>query len=516
MNKVLPRLIISLLILVLLSWLAQATREGPVDRDKPLLEVTFLDVGQGDATFIRTPGGRIILIDGGPKEVPSYLVSSLQKRLTPKREKGLKGLWAGFWGLSPGKIDTLVLTHPHSDHVGGLSQVLEKYEVREILDPSLPHTTSTYKKFLRLVEEKDIPYHRVSRGMRLNWDPLLKIVVLNPPRKRYQGTPADLNNNSVVIKLTYNKVSFLLTADIETLAEGHLTRHGERLHSTILKVPHQGSHTSSTPGFINLVRPEWAVISVGKDNKYGHPHQEVIERYKKIGSKVYRTDSYNTTTLVEGKLRTTHNGTITFLTDGEHYEIKTEKELEKVQAELEEAKPSFPPYKFPEISREELAKEVPQEEIDVLPLIDEDYFKRVHSTLRKAGESIYMVMFIVSPGKGENNPVNILLQDLIAARKRGVRVKVILERSKRAKGFVAKANRGAYYLLSQEGLDVKFDNPKFKTHDKFLVVDRKVVIIGNHNWTKDALDGTQNEASVLIKSKALAQEYLRYFYENEW
>lgn len=128
----------------------------------PTLEVTFLDVGYGDSTLIITPRGKTILIDGGSKEASSYLISYLQERLKKK------------------KIDVLLLTHPHMNQVMGLNEVLENFEVGEVLDPDLPSKSSTYHKFLRLIEEKEIPSYTISRGVMLDWDPLLKVEVLNP------------------------------------------------------------------------------------------------------------------------------------------------------------------------------------------------------------------------------------------------------------------------------------------------------------------------------------------------
>jgi len=264
-----------------------------------------------------------------------------------------------------------------------------------------------------------------------------------------------------------------------------------------------------------MIRPELALLNIGVDNKYVYPIEDVIERYKKMGSKVYCADTYNTLIIGENGMKPTHNGTITFLTDGKRYEIKAENNLDEIQAELERARTS-PPYRFPEISQEELAKEIPQENIDVSLILDGEYLDKVQSIINHAEESIYMIMFAVKPGKKGGNQVNKLLQELIAARRRGVRVKIILERSQTNKGFVAGANRVAYNIFAQEGLDVKFDFPKIKTHDKLLIIDREIVVIGSHNWTKAGLDGTQNEASVLIKSRAVAQKYLRYFYEYKW
>ncbi len=462
----------------------------------PTFEVTFLDVGDGDSTLIITPQGKSILIDGGSKEASSYLISYLQERLKKKR------------------IDILLLTHPHMNQVMGLNEVLENFEVGEVLDPGLPSKLSTYYKFLRLIEEKKIPSHTLTQGMTLDWDPLLKVEVLNPPQSG--KTSSDLNNNSVVLKITYNQVSFLLPADIEKEKEEELVRlYGQGLKSTILKVPHKGSDTSSTLVFLQSIQPSFGLISIDKDNKYGYPSLEVVERYKRMGTTIWRTDAYNTRQLIEGRMETTHNSTVSILTDGVSYEVKPESPLAKVEGPVEKiAQPTIPPYSFPEITKEELAQKIPQEAIDVTPLNDTDYLPQVKKALQEARESIYVVMFAMRVGGGQANPVNSLVQELINARQRGVRVKVILERSKAA-GGLGDANRQAYSLLKGAGIEVTLDSPEVKTHNKLLIIDRQITIVGAHNWTQDGLL-SQDETSVLIRSRRVAQEFLRYFYEKRW
>lgn len=479
-----------------LSWADEQTLVGKLDPKLPRLEVTFLDVGQGDAYFIRTPSGRTILIDGGPKEEPSYLLSYLKK----------KGVRQTFWQwlFAWPKIDTIVLTHPYLDHLGGLPPLLEEFKVEEVIDPGIDSKLMTYKNFLKALKEKGCHYQVVERGQVLEWDPSLKVEVLSPPKEHFQDTSSDINNNSVVIKLTYGEVSFLFTGDIQSEAEKELVRlYGQELKSTILKVPHHGDSSSSTLEFIQAVSPEWAIVSCGKHNEYGYPSNEVIEKYEKIGTKVYRTDTYNTVRLIEGFIRRSHNGTITFLTEGKHYEIRTEKHLKRLALELQEKE------RPPQIAER-------PERIKIETLNNEGYFLRVDKALKKARKSIFIAMYIISLGKGMDNPANMLAQDLIDAKKRGVEVKVILDRTKSGKTFSDIQNREAFILLTAAGVEVNFDSPERKTHDKFLVVDEKITIVGNHNWTKNALAGSQNESSVLIKSKSIAQEFLKYFNENEW
>ncbi len=206
------------------------------------------------------------------------------------------------------RIDTLLLTHPHDDHVGGLPTVLRNFKVGLVLDSGQSHTTYSYEEFLGLVEKKRIPYQVVKVGTSIKGYKRVKIHVLNPPPTLLEGTRSDLNNNSVVIKLVYGKTSLLLTADIEAEAEEQLLSCGHLLKSTVIKVPHQGSRSSSGEPFLELVDPEVAIISVGRRNPFGHPSPVVLKRYQKMGVKLYRTD---------------RQGAVIFISDGRKFWIKT-------------------------------------------------------------------------------------------------------------------------------------------------------------------------------------------------
>jgi competence protein ComEC len=250
-----------------------------------LLKVTILDVGQGDSIFIQFPDRKNMLIDGGSGRydtLPSYL-----------------------WDKRIRKIDYLISTHPHTDHLGGLIGVLSNFKVGEVMESGQEHTSATYKEFLEIMEEKKIPYRIARASQSLEGGRDIRIDILHPREELIRYGGSQLNNNSIVIKLTYGKTSFLFTADIEKEAEDLLIRkYGTRLHSTILKVPHQGSKTSSTLKFLKKVSPECAVISVGAHNPFGHPHSEVLKRYRNLRIKVYRTDK---------------NGAVTITTDGKNY-----------------------------------------------------------------------------------------------------------------------------------------------------------------------------------------------------
>jgi competence protein ComEC len=256
-----------------------------------LLKVTFLDVGQGDSIFIQFPDNRSMLIDGGDGKF-STLTSYL-------------------WDERIRRIDYLVLTHPHADHVTGLADVLSYFRIGEVFDTGQDFTTLEYERFLKIIDTKRIPYKIVKAPQRLVLAPGLSLDILHPQETFLKGG-SEPNNNSLVMRLLYKRVSFLLTGDIETEAEKLLVRqYGSGLRSTILKVPHQGSRTSSTARFLKTVAPEYAIMSVGAHNWFGHPHRDVLERYRNLGIKIYRTDE---------------EGAVIVTTDGDEYGIETMRE----------------------------------------------------------------------------------------------------------------------------------------------------------------------------------------------
>jgi competence protein ComEC len=229
------------------------------------LHVTFLDVGQGDAIFIQTPSGKQILIDGGPSE--TQVLSELGRQM-------------GFWDRT---LDVVVLTHPDSDHVNGLVPVLERYQVATVIHHQIEMDSETYDYWLELVEQEGAA---VYEG--------LEMLVLHPGVEVWESA----NDNSVVTRLTYGEVSFLLTGDIEAEVEEALVgaRRDAPLPSTVLKAAHHGSCSSTTQAFLDAVDPEAVVISVGADNTFDHPCDEVLERLG--GLPTYRTDERGTVEIV--------------------------------------------------------------------------------------------------------------------------------------------------------------------------------------------------------------------------
>jgi len=239
------------------------------------LEVIFFDVGQGDAIFIETPSYHQILIDGGPD---STILEKLSKEMP-------------FWDRS---IDLIILTHPERDHLTGLIEVLEKYKVENILWTGIVRDTAEYKEWKKLIEEEKAEIFIAKAGQKiscLTWQIKQCDLEILQPFESLEGKEfKDSNNTSIISKLVFGKNSFLFTGDAYKDVEGKLINKEAEIDSDVLKVAHHGSKTSSSEEFIKAVSPEIAVISAGRENKYGHPNQEVLELLEKYGIRVLRTD----------------------------------------------------------------------------------------------------------------------------------------------------------------------------------------------------------------------------------
>jgi competence protein ComEC len=266
-----------------LIWLAVFTQV-----QANLLEITFFDVGQGEAIFVETPQGHQILIDGGSD-------ATILEKL---------GQAMPFYDQS---IDLIILTHPEADHLSGLVEVLRYYQVGQILENGIQRNTPEYQEWMKLIQKKEIPLKIAQAGQVVHLGPGVNLRILWPDQRLVQSEARKVNNVSIVAQLIYGQSEFLLTGDIEKQIELRLINQGLNLESDVLKIGHHGSKTSSSQIFLEAVNPKIAVISVGK-NSYGHPHQEVLERLKKI--KVYQTDK---------------DGDVEIITDGMIIEARTEK-----------------------------------------------------------------------------------------------------------------------------------------------------------------------------------------------
>lgn len=246
------------------------------------LHVYFLDVGQGDAVLIQAPDGRQILVDGGPS--PTALLSEL-------------GATLPFWDRS---LDLVVLTHPDGDHITGLIPLLDRYRVARVLDTHLTDTAELAAPWRAGLARYGIARTLAARGLRL---PLgqAQLTVLHPGPRPLQGTAADDNNNAIVLRLDYGRTSLLLTGDAEAEAEADMLRAGLPLGADLIKIGHHGSRGATSAVFLAGVAPRWAVIQVGADNAFGHPHPDVLKRLAEAGVTVFRTDR-------DGRIEVTSDG----------------------------------------------------------------------------------------------------------------------------------------------------------------------------------------------------------------
>lgn len=260
------------------------------------LEVNFFDVGQGDAAFVETPKGQQVLIDGGPS---SKILEKLGKEMP-------------FWDRN---IDLIILSHPEADHLSGLIDVLKKYKVENILWTGIIRDTPEYKEWQKLIEEEGAKIYIAEKGEKILMSNGISIEILYPFENLEGKEIQDSNDTSIVNRLVSGYNSFLFTGDITQLAEKELISayscsdscEFATLDSDILKIGHHGSKTSTSEEFLQEVSPEVAIISVGKNNSYGHPAPETLENLNKYGIKVLRTDE---------------SGDIKIISDGEVFKIE--------------------------------------------------------------------------------------------------------------------------------------------------------------------------------------------------
>ena len=287
-----PKLKIKATVLILSAILVVITVQifYPLDN----LKVNFINVGEGDCILIEAPKKYNILIDGGGTPRSNFDVGG--KIVIPYlRRKGIN------------KINLLILTHPHLDHLEGLLPILREFKVDMVLDSRLICDISEYREFISTIKEKNIPYYQANAGDNFVFSKNMEMLLLNPIYASNIYNESDFNNASIVVKLFYKNSKFLFTGDIEEIAEKRMLVWQNNLKSDILKVAHHGSSSSSSLEFLNEVDPIIAVISVGKNN-FGHPSPKIIERLEDKNIKVYRTDE---------------NGTIIIRTDGKKYWVRT-------------------------------------------------------------------------------------------------------------------------------------------------------------------------------------------------
>ncbi len=260
------------------------------------LRATCLDVGQGSATLLELPGGYCMLVDGGGYSDNAAF------------DVGARIIAPFLWHKKIKTVETLILTHPNSDHLNGLIYIAENFNVHHIWSNGEPGNTSGYRQLMKTIRDKNIT-HPAFRQLDRQVDVAgVKIEILNPPPgflERRQTEPwRNLNNNSLVARFTSGTISLLLCGDITAKAEKELvTREGDRLKSTVLFVPHHGSDSSSTPGFIDAVQPQIGIVSAGWQNRFHFPHPAVLKRYRQAKTRLLRTDQDGAISLATDGLR---------------------------------------------------------------------------------------------------------------------------------------------------------------------------------------------------------------------
>jgi competence protein ComEC len=273
------------------------------------LQIYMLNVGQGDSLLIITPERKSVLIDAGLAKAGEEVIEALGRH-------------------NVDHIDLAVATHPHADHIGGMSKVLSALPVKTFLDSGQTHPTAVYEKLLLTIREKIGQIVIARAGQEFELDSGVKIQVLGPVEPlldKVRGS--EENANSVVMRLSFGNFHMLFTGDSEEETEERLLQSGAELKAQILKVAHHGSRYASTEEFLNRVQPQAALISCGEDNDYGHPAPETLDRLKRFGVQLHRTD-------LEGEIKIVSDGngfqvTAEHAPTGDLWEGRTTREKER-------------------------------------------------------------------------------------------------------------------------------------------------------------------------------------------
>lgn len=257
---------------------AQAKAEKEKSQVSGQLKVHYINVGQGDSTLIELPNGKNVLIDGATRSNGQTVLNYLSN-------------------LNIKKIDYVIATHPHEDHIGGLVNVIKNYDIGKIYMPEKQHTTIVFEDLLLAIQAKGLPINKAKAGEALFEEDGLSMNILAP--SGISGS--NLNDHSIANRLVFGETAFVFTGDAERKSEGNMVNSGYNLSADVLKVSHHGGDTSSISSFLTKVNPDYGIISAGKDNQYGHPHANVMNRLADHGIKTFRTDQ-------DGTIIATSNG----------------------------------------------------------------------------------------------------------------------------------------------------------------------------------------------------------------
>ncbi len=269
------------------AWITQPAGPPPITSDE--VRLTILDVGKGDSIVLESPGGIVIVVDSGGKDMDSRVIGPYL------RSRGIR------------RIALLLLTHPHPDHVGGAPGVIRDFSPSTVVDNGFRPDHPLVRRYRRVAEERGIPVRQLRWGTRLKLPDGITISVLAPPENYKLGTT---NDTSTVLRVEYGRRAFLLTADAQVESEREMIKSGVPLTSDVLKVGHHGSSASTTEEFLEAVSPTLAVVSVDSENANGYPTEQTVHRLWRAGARILRTDRH---------------GRITIVTDGETLRHETEK-----------------------------------------------------------------------------------------------------------------------------------------------------------------------------------------------
>lgn len=264
---------LSFVILLLLLGAFSCSNSKSMNND--ILLVHFIDVGQGDAILVEGPSGNM-LIDAGPREEKDKLFKYLKSN-------------------NIHKIDYIISTHPHEDHIGNMAEVIKSFDFKEFYAPKVVHNSPTFEKMVEALVLKDKKINVLKPDCTTpNLGEKVNIQVFSPIKDQYEN----LNNYSPIIKLTYGNTSFLFTGDAEKEIEDALVKNNSNIKSDVLKIGHHGSTTSTSSNFLDIVSPSIAVISVGVNNSYGHPKPQTLNLLEKKNIQIFRTDKLSSITLI--------------------------------------------------------------------------------------------------------------------------------------------------------------------------------------------------------------------------
>lgn len=264
--------------------LVPETENKVIERLNGEIAVHFLDVGQADSIVVELTDKRLMLIDAGEAQSSTKIINYIKN-------------------LGYNKIDYVIATHPHADHIGGMADVIKAFDIGTIYMPKVVATSKTYENLLNTISEKGLKIKSGKSGTEVINEENLQAIMVAPNSDKYSG----YNDYSIVLKLTYGATTYLFTGDAEEKSEQEITND---ITSDVLKVGHHGSDTSSSEEFLAKVNPKYAVISVGANNKYNHPAEVTITKLQKYTKNIYRTDL---------------NGNIIITSDGVEIKVTTEK-----------------------------------------------------------------------------------------------------------------------------------------------------------------------------------------------